>query len=225
VPHYYLPLPNEWEAFKSSLSRNMKEALRKCYNSLKRAGHEFTFQVVSQPDHVPVALETFFDLHAERSVAPNLPCHPNVFARPIAREFLREYCQRMAERDQLRIFQLVVGNEVIATRVGFVLGRDLYLYYSGYRSAWAQHSVMTTLVAEAIQWAIGHGMAGLDLSTGRDLSKLRWKPTEIVACEGVQSTPRKLRQLAAGAYRQMAVHANGNSMLGRLLSPARRVRF
>src|SRR5262249_36625382 len=159
-------------------------ALRKCYNSLKRAGHDFTFRVVSQPDQAQVALETFFDLHAKRSVAPNLPEHANVFARPAAREFLREYCQRMAERDQLRIFQLVIDNEVIATRVGFVLGRDLYLYYSGYRTTWAQHSVMTTVVAEAIQWAIGQGMSGVDLSTGRDLSKLRWKPMEILSCEG-----------------------------------------
>src|SRR3954452_1258325 len=32
VPNYYLPLPDSWDTFKLSLSRNMKEALRKCYN-------------------------------------------------------------------------------------------------------------------------------------------------------------------------------------------------
>jgi CelD/BcsL family acetyltransferase involved in cellulose biosynthesis len=225
VPNYYLPLPGSWEEFKAGLSRNMKEALRKCYNSLKRAGHDFTFRVVSRPEDAPAALHRFFDLHAERSLAHHLPYHANVFARPATREFLLEYGQLMAERDQLRVFELAIGGEVVASRVGFVLGRDLYLYYSGYRLGWAQHSVMTTVVAEAIRWAIAQGLGGVDLSTGRDLSKLRWKPTEIITCEGVQSSARRLRQLAAGAYRQVAVHATPNSVLGKLLSSARRAKL
>lgn len=224
VPIYYLPLREPWEDFRNHLSRNMKEALRKCYNSLKRAGHEFAFRVVSEPAQTAAALATFFELHAERSLAADLPAHANVFTRQPARDFLLEYGQRMAERDQLRIFQLVIGGEVVATRVGFVLGNELYLYYSGYRLAWARHSVMTTVVAESIKWAIQQGLGGVNLSTGRDLSKLRWNPTEIVTCEGVQSSSRRLRQLAAGAYLHVAEHATPNSVLGRLLSSARRAK-
>jgi CelD/BcsL family acetyltransferase involved in cellulose biosynthesis len=225
VPNYYLPLRGSWDEFKSHLSRNMKEALRKCYNSLKRAGHEFRFEVVSAPENAKAALEMFLELHAERANAPDLPPHPNVFARDVAREFFLEYGQRMAERDELRVFQLHIGGEVVATRVGFVLGRDLYLYYSGYRVAWAAHSVMTTVVAESIKWAIGQRLAGVDLSTGKDASKTRWRPTETVSCEGVQSSPRRLRQLAAGAYRHLAGRAAPNTVLGRLLSSARRAKL
>jgi CelD/BcsL family acetyltransferase involved in cellulose biosynthesis len=225
VPNYYLPLTANWGEFKASLSRNMKEALRKCYNSLKRAGHEFTFQVVSEPEKAKAALEIFFELHAERANATGLPEHPNVFARQVAREFFLEYGQRMAERDQLRVFQLHIGGEVVATRVGFILGRDLYLYYSGYRVAWSPHSVMTTVVAESIKWAIEQGLSGVDLSTGKDLSKTRWRPTEIVFCEGVQTSPRRLRQLAAGAYRHVAGRATPDTVLGKLLSSARRAKL
>jgi len=224
VPHFFLPLAGTWDEFKSGLSRNMKEALRKCYNSLKRAGHEFTFRVVSSPAEVPAALATFFELHTERSQAPDLPAHGNVFVRPAARDFLGDYAQRMAERNQLKIFQLVIGGEVVATRIGFVLGSELYLYYSGYRVEWAPHSVMTTVVAESIQWAFQQGLRGVDLSTGRDLSKLRWKPQEFATCEGVQSSPRRLRRLAAGAYRRVTERATPNSILGRLLSSARRAK-
>jgi CelD/BcsL family acetyltransferase involved in cellulose biosynthesis len=225
VPNYYVPLTGTWDEYKSSLSRNMKEALRKCYNSLKRAGHDFTFRVVAEPEMAKAALETFFELHRERARATGLPPHPDVFLRKTARDFLLEYGQRMAERDQLRVFQMLVGGEVVATRVGFVLGRDLYLYYSGYRVAWAPHSVMTTVVAESIKWAIAQGMAGVDLSTGKDPSKLRWRPTESVFWEGVQTSPRRLRQLAAGAYRSVAGRATPNTMLGRLLSSARRAKL
>lgn len=225
IPNYYVPLTGTWEAFKSHLSRNMKEALRKCYNSLKRAGHQYVFRVVTEPGEARAAIETFFALHEERARAADLPFHANVFARQTARNFLLEYAQQMAERGALRVFQLEIGGEIVATRVGFVLGNDLYLYYSGYRPSWAQHSVMTTVVAEAIQWAFSQGLAGVDLSTGRDPSKLRWKPTEFVALEGVQSSPRRLRQLAAGAYRHVAGHATPDSMLGKLLSSARRAKL
>ena len=225
VPNFYLPLGGTWEELRSGLSRNMKEALRKCYNSLRRAGHELTFRVISTPAQAPAALLTFLELHTERSEAVDLPAHANVFARPAARDFLMELTQRMAERNQLRIFQLLIAGEVVATRVGFVLGNQLYLYYSGYRVAWGPHSVMTTVVAEAIQWAIQQGLSGVNLSTGRDSSKLRWKPQEFPTCEGVQSSSRPLRQLAAGAYRRVAEHATPNSMLGRLLSSARRAKL
>ena len=84
---------------------------------------------------------------------------------------------------------------------------------------------MTTVVAESIKWAIERNLAGVDLSTGRDLSKLRWKPSESVVFEGVQSSQRRLRQLAAEAYLHVAGHATPKSMLGRLLSSARRSKF
>lgn len=41
------------------------------------------------------------------------------------------------------------------------------------------YGVMTTLMIETIKWAIEHKFAFINLSTGKDLSKLRWKPTEI----------------------------------------------
>jgi CelD/BcsL family acetyltransferase involved in cellulose biosynthesis len=225
VPNYYLPLSGSWEDFKSGLSRNMKEALRKCYNSLKRGGHEFTFRVVSDPAEAPAALQTFFALHAERSQADHLPQHRDVFIRPMARNFLIDYAQQMAERDQLRIFQLLIGAQVVATRVGFVLGDQLFLYYSGYQVAWAPHSVMTTVVSETIQWAMQQGLSGVGLSTGRDLSKLRWKPQEFATCEGVQASSRPLRQLAAGAYLHVTERATRDTVLGRLLSSARRAKL
>ena len=74
-------------------------------------------------------------LHTERSLAPDLSFHPNVLETGDPGLSL-DYCERMALLDRLRIFQLVNRGEVIATRVGFVLDGDLYLYYSGFRTAW-----------------------------------------------------------------------------------------
>jgi CelD/BcsL family acetyltransferase involved in cellulose biosynthesis len=176
---FYLALPDSWEAFRGSLSRNVKESLRKCYNSLAREQHEFALRVVASPEEAPAALDVFFALHAMRADAQDTINHPNVFADESRRAFLRAYCDAMAKRDELRIFQLVIAEKIVATRIGFVLGDEIYLYFSGYDLAWSRLSVMTTTVAEAIKWSIGQKYRIFNLSTGSDVSKTRWRPESV----------------------------------------------
>ena len=105
--------------------------------------------------------------------------HGDVFQTSRARALLYDYCMALAARDELRIFQLVVGGEAVATRIGFALGEEIYLYFSGYDVQWSRFSVMTTTVAEAIKWSIGEGFRVVNLSTGTDVSKMRWRPQQV----------------------------------------------
>jgi CelD/BcsL family acetyltransferase involved in cellulose biosynthesis len=200
VPNYILALKPTWEEFKAGLSRNIKESLRKCYNAPKRAGVTFTLSVVREPHEVKAAVATFLRLHGERAVLENTISHPNVFATEGGREFLEEACTRFATRNRLRIFQLKHGDAVVATRIGFVCGSTLYLYYSGYDPAYAQYSVMTRTVAEAIEWAIQQGFANVNLSTGNDVSKLRWGPSESVYREAHLISPSLRGALTHESY-------------------------
>jgi len=72
---------------------------------------------------------------------------------------------------------LISGN-VVASRIGFQNGDQIYLYYSGYDPSWSKYSVMTTLVVETIKWSIEQRLAIVHLSTGSDVSKLRWGPVQ-----------------------------------------------
>jgi CelD/BcsL family acetyltransferase involved in cellulose biosynthesis len=216
IPIFHLSMPATWEELKTGLSRNMKEALRKCYNSLKRAGHEFTFRVVSQPADVAAALETFFTLHASRGAVTDGVPHNNVFASDHDRAFIGEYAQLMAERNALRIFQLVIADKVVATRIGFLLGSELYLYYSGYDVDWGQFSVMTTVVAESIKWAIEQRLTTVNLSTGRDPSKLRWNPQEVVYTSAVQLSPTRRAKVVFRTYHDV-LRLKRESQFGKLL--------
>ncbi len=164
----------------------MKESLRKCYNSLKRDGHTFDLRVVSGGAELESALDRFFGLHGARADADMKVSHLNVFESEASQRFLRDYCHSMARHDQLRIFQLVIGGSVVATRIGFLLGSELYLYYSGYDPEWARYSVMTTTVAEALKWAIESGLSIANLSTGKDVSKTRWGPVELALQDATQ---------------------------------------
>jgi CelD/BcsL family acetyltransferase involved in cellulose biosynthesis len=200
TPDFLLTLAPTWDEFKGKLSRNIKESLRKCYNSLRRDGHEFTLEVTSDRDAVRAALERFFVLHEARAGLSETIQHRNVFDAPEARLFLTEVCERFADRDALRIFALRIGAEVAAMRLGFVLGDSLYLYYSGYDPAFGKYSVMTTAVAEAIKYAIEHGFATVNLSTGNDVSKTRWSPDEFVFRQATIVSPSRRAELTHEVY-------------------------
>jgi CelD/BcsL family acetyltransferase involved in cellulose biosynthesis len=175
---FVLDLPSSWAEFRSRLPRNIKESLRKGYNSLKREGLSFEFRVFDRGGELASALENFYVLHGERARRADTILHGDVFEAPLSRAFLRDYVNRSPPGSVL-IFQLLIRGEVVATRIGFRSGHRLYLYYSGYLSAWGRYNVMTTLMAETLKWCVGERISCVNLSFGRDVSKTRWRPREI----------------------------------------------
>lgn len=186
VPCYFLRMNGAWEQFKSRLPRNTKEALRKCYNSLKRDGLNFEFKIIHKPSECDAALNAFFKLHQQRSACECASIrHPDNFRAARARRFLRAYTLELARRDQLRIFQIAIENRVVATRIGFQFDDEIYLYYSGYDTRMRKYSLMTTVIAEAIRWCIDHEIAIVNLSTGTDPSKMRWRPEHSMHSDAI----------------------------------------
>jgi CelD/BcsL family acetyltransferase involved in cellulose biosynthesis len=190
---YRLRLEGTWEEFKSSRPRNLKESLRRCYNSLKRDGHVHALEVARTPAEVEAAVERFLSLHAVRSKADGFREHGDVFESEASRGFLRDVCRSLAARDAVRVFQLKIGEAIVAARIGFVIGDTVYLYFSGFDPAWGRYSVMTTTVAETVRWAIDQKLRFVHLSTGSDESKLRWRPERIGYLEGVEYARRGAR--------------------------------
>ncbi len=205
------------------MSRNIKEALRKCYNSLKREGRTFNFRIVDRPEDTTDALGRFFNLHTARARLSGTVKHPDVFDTPKAKLFLTSYARAMAERDCLRIFEIEIGGTVVATRIGFVFGEELYLYFTGYDPNWGKYSIMTTVVAESIKWAIENRLKVVNLSTGNDVSKTRWRPKEFIFRQGVQVSPKWWDRLAYAAYSE-AHSMSHDTHRGLLLNNLRRNR-
>jgi CelD/BcsL family acetyltransferase involved in cellulose biosynthesis len=102
IPNYVLKLAPTWDAFKAKLGRNIKESLRRCYNAPKRDGLTLEFEVVSEPRAVREALADFFHLHGLRARSDAAIAHPEVTARPAARRFILDICDRFATRDAFR---------------------------------------------------------------------------------------------------------------------------
>jgi CelD/BcsL family acetyltransferase involved in cellulose biosynthesis len=220
---YVLTLPESWEEFRAARSRNIKESLRKCYNSLKRDGHEFRFRVVSDPAQLPAALTGFIALHALRADASELVPHHNVFAEHRARNLMAGIAASPSEALSLRVFQLEIAGKVVAARVGFVIGDELYLYFSGFEPAWGKYSVMTTTVAEAIKWAIEQRFRAVNLSPGTDVSKTRWGASAVATHNGVLVSPERRGQLVFRALTELNERSRQGKVLGSLIARARRL--
>ena len=171
--------PGSWDAFCGTLTRNTREAIRKAHNALKRDGLAAEFQVVEDAKEILALLPRFFDLHKRRAELNAVVSHPNLFARDHHREFLMGIVAAIGADGMVRRFVLRVRGEIVALRLGFVIMDTLYFYNSGFDPAYGKYSVMTRLVIEAFKWAIESGLATINLSSGRDRSKLRWNP-EVV---------------------------------------------
>jgi CelD/BcsL family acetyltransferase involved in cellulose biosynthesis len=195
-----LPLPSSWEELKKGLKRNIKESLRRCYNAPKRDGLDPRLEVARTPDEVAKALQTFFQLHTLRSSVKDTIDHPDRFAKKTTRAFLEDVCARLAAENGACVFLLRLGEHVVAARVGFLLPKGLYLYYSGYDPEYSKYSVATTIVAEAMQWAIAQKLEFLHLSTGSDVSKSRWGPRETIHYDAITVAPRAHARAVHGAW-------------------------
>lgn len=216
IPNYILPLSADWETFKAGLKRNVRESLRKCYNSPKRDGLEFTFHALSTVEELPEAVEHLVRLHGARAELEDTVKHNNVFRTETARRFFDDVVRRMAAKGQVRAFQLRLGERVIATRFAFLFGDVMYLYYSGYEPELGKYSVMTTTVAEALKWAMANGIRSANLSTGNDVSKTRWGPQEFLYRTGLVTSP-SLRSKAALALFDKASELSQHPTLRRYL--------
>jgi len=193
---HVLEMPDSFETFKSNLKRNVRESLRKCYNSLKRDKHDFTFEVKKGQEDVPGALAKLFELHAARAGVTDTIRHRDVFDGEAERGFMHEVCGAFAAQGRFRAFSVVIGGAVVATRIGFQFGNAWYLYYSGYDPKWSDYSVMTTCLAEALKHAVEQGIKTVSLSTGTDQSKSRWGGKVIPRQEWIQLRGTRRAQVA-----------------------------
>ena len=200
---FYLPLPKDWDTLRSGLPRNMKEALRKCYNSLARDKHTWEFRVLDEPAEVQTAFANLMQMHQMRSDHEGGVPHINVFEAAETQAFITEYVAELARSGGVRVFELRIGGASVAMRIGFAYAEDLYLYYSGYDPAWGRYSVMTTVVAESIKWAIAQGYERVNLSTGSDVSKTRWRPSQVDYVEGAQPASQWRGQVALAAVEML----------------------
>lgn len=178
IEGFIIPLTANWDAFRGGLKRNVKEAIRKCQNSLKRDGVEPVFACLSDAAAIRDMLPEFYRLHGMRAKEQNGVHHPDYFRLQEARQLI-DLLASDPVKSGIRLFILKDGARVIAARLAFETPGGTYLYYSGYDLEYGKYSIMTRLVVEVLKRSIDRGQHYVHLSFGRDGSKTRWSPREV----------------------------------------------
>jgi CelD/BcsL family acetyltransferase involved in cellulose biosynthesis len=173
-------IPASWEALVASLNKSMRDNVRYYPRLMQRRGHSYVFEVASTPAEISATLPLLFNLHRERAVASMRIAHDDYFDYPNRRSFIREVAPTLAERGQVRIGTIRVGDERIAIQMWLEKGETMFLYYSGFLPSWQAHSVALLATIGAFQDAMRRGIRQIEFLAGGGHPKERWDTEQRV---------------------------------------------
>jgi CelD/BcsL family acetyltransferase involved in cellulose biosynthesis len=203
-PNYFIRLPASWAELHSRITGNFRRNMRKQREFFEVDGHTYQLRVVDRPADMRGALNTLFDLHTLRARAGSMDVrHPDRFANNTNRQFVTEYAVSMASCSKAHIFECVIGAKPVASQLTFTMGKDLWLYASGFDPDWRRYGVMTMLTTEVMQWALRSNYEVVNLSCGHDRGKMRWRPSEIAFTHVLERSPGLRGRLAMRSYRAL----------------------
>ncbi|MBS7646617.1 GNAT family N-acetyltransferase [Candidatus Bathyarchaeota archaeon] len=191
----YKPLPKSIDAFRASLSRNMKRNLRRYMEKAKKE-FEVEFSDYSKVESCIEGMHLLFKLHQKEWTSKG---YPGVFANINLRNFHLEIAKIFAGRRWLGLFLLKLSGRPAAVVYGFKDQRKFYGYLSGFDPIYSKYSVGNLLIAHVIEKCIEEGLSEFDFMRGDEKYKvlwetiLRWNQTAIISRSGILSnTWRKL---------------------------------
>ncbi len=196
-----LRLLGSWDEQRAALRRNVKERIRRGYNSLKRDGVKVDVTIDIDAANCETRLAEFHHLHEQRAQVRDRKAHVNSFRHGRLHRFLHSASDRMMRAGILSFARLEANGTVVATRMVLQREESTYLYYSGFEPSWWNHSVMTVLVTEIVKGGIERGHRTVNFSPGLDQFKSGWTEPDghmrTVAFLLGRETPASRLRLAA----------------------------
>jgi len=197
----FLPLPGDWEAFRKSLGKKLRQNIGYYERALEK---QFRVEYrLATEDTLAADLDAFFALHQERWRRRWMP---GAFAHDTARRFHADAAARLLAADMLRLHTLSLDGAIRAALYCFQKGDRCYYYLGGFAPELAKLSIGTVLTARAIRHAIeADGAAEFDFLRGDEPYKYRW---------GAQDRyNRRLSVTRAGSARSALLAATGRATL------------
>jgi len=135
----------------------------------------YKIEVTSEPGEVAAPLSEFMSLHALRWAEDG---GSQGITGPEVEAFHRDATQLLAERGQLRLYTMMVGDRAVASVYGIVHGGTFIYYQSGRDPEWQSKSVGLVLVGETFKDAIDMGLREYDFLRGVETYKSDWVTRE-----------------------------------------------
>lgn len=178
--------------------RNLKESLRRARNRLTRdvGADGWSVRRVTSATEAPVAFDRLVELHGERAqLRDGRPVHADIYADPRVRAYLREVVARSAARGGSSVYELLIGDDVVASQLVLHTRSATYNSTSGIAERAWPYSAVTYLLSLVVKDAQDAGHREVNLSTGPNQAKLRWTDQVRTTTEFALVGPRRRSRL------------------------------
>jgi CelD/BcsL family acetyltransferase involved in cellulose biosynthesis len=181
-----IPLPATWDQY---MSEHMNHKQRRNYRyHYRRVEKEHPGRVkymkVEDPSGVSHALDRLGAMQTQRLSERGLF---SPFNDPGYMAFHKEMAARALDLGWLRLYQLLVEDDVVAVFYLYRHRRDYYGYQMSFDESWNKYSPGVLLLAYVMQEAIKEGAASLDLSYGAEGYKDAWAECMLIDCHLISS--------------------------------------
>jgi len=166
----YVPVEGAWDAYWSSLSKNLKKTVRRCRNRLADRG-EVEIEVNEGRQGLDALLAEGFRLEASGWKGEQKTA---IVSQPETRRFYEEMCRWAADAGILRLAFLRVGGEAVAFNLSLEAGSRHYLLKPGHDAALDSLGPGTVLTAEMVERSFALGLTAYEFLGHADRYKLRW---------------------------------------------------
>jgi CelD/BcsL family acetyltransferase involved in cellulose biosynthesis len=162
----YIALPDTWEEYTQTLQRKPRQHLE---SFARRVVLETgaSFRLVTEEADVPAAVDRFYKLHLARWAAKEETLNPE-HRSPSFSPFLEEVCSRSATQGLLRLAELRVGDDVIASWISFQVNERLNGYMTGFDPAWSSKRPGKVLHGFVVRQALAEHVRELNLGRGAE---------------------------------------------------------
>ncbi len=169
---YELELASTWDDYLGGLKKKQRHEVRRKLRRLQDEGGDYRFRTLEGPEAVAGFLPDFFDLFRQNPEKAG-------FMTENMEQYFRSLVTAGAREGMARFGLLEIEGTVAAAVLYFDYRGRVYLYNSGYDSAYADLSAGLLSKALCIGHSIGEGRQVFDFLKGREVYKSRLGGTAV----------------------------------------------
>lgn len=165
-----IDLPDRWEVYKESLSRNMRENLSRKRNLLSRK-YTNQYRIHGEGDDLRADMNTLVELHQKRLTDTG---NIGKFGNTSYRTFHFEIAEKFKGRGNLMLNFLHLSGRPVAAQYGYVHNDKYYFYQGGFLPEFGKDSVGFVLMSYIIQHLIDKKIKTFFFLRGNESYKYHW---------------------------------------------------
>jgi CelD/BcsL family acetyltransferase involved in cellulose biosynthesis len=162
----YIPLPATWEEYTHTLQRKPRQHLESFARRIVQETGAY-FRLVTSEADAPAAVNRFYKLHLARWATKEDALNSE-HRSPSFLPFLQEACARSAAHGLLRLSELCVGDDTIASWISFQVNGRLNGYMTGFDPEWSNKRPGKILHGFVVRQALAEHSRELDFGRGAE---------------------------------------------------------